>query len=185
MANSTSCTEKSEPDMKRKRKHKYPPTTEPKVEYIDDFFDDEFLDLKEEEEYEALSLHPTNAAGLKLKGKTHHGSESSDGVSSKKEKFTVRKFPRRKVCAVVQPSSNPHQDEHGEDLPTKLAKLKTAIENLSGDWDVIMRAPEIATIDALHENSAERDDHIFKSKKGNAAADILHKESEKMPISWD
>lgn len=81
-----------------------------------------------------------------------------------------QEFPQTKVCAVVKPASKPRQDENKKEIQERLAKLKAAIEDLSDDWDVIMKIPEIATIDDLNKEIEKKDADISKLKQEKTAA---------------
>lgn len=88
-------------------------------------------------------------------------------------------FPQTRQSAVFKLSSSPHRyEQHERDLPKRLAKLKSAIENLSDDWDSIMRAPEVSMMDLLQEKIEKRDVNISELKGKIAATDALHKEIE-------
>ncbi|KAJ8059021.1 hypothetical protein OCU04_012001 [Sclerotinia nivalis] len=157
----------------KKRKYKSPKEMKPKTESgDDDFYSDE------EGKSQVLSLHSTDAGRCKLGSNTFVESDSEDEVSLKKPKFTVKKFPQKKVCAVVKLSSNLRQHEHERGLPRRLAELKTAIENLSDDWDVIMRAHEVSTVDALHNKIKETDD-LISGLEDTLTIDVLHEQIEK------
>ncbi|KAF7877184.1 hypothetical protein EAF04_000869 [Stromatinia cepivora] len=157
----------------KKRKYGSPNKTKPKAES-----GDEDLYSDEEEKTQVLSLYSTGADRSKFGSNTFVESDSEDDAPSKKAKFTVTKFPQTKVCAIVKPSSNLLQHEHERGLPKRLANLKTAIENLSDDWDMIMRAPEVSTVDALHEKIEKRDKEISDLKDKISTTDALHKTME-------
>ncbi|KAI9640396.1 hypothetical protein NHQ30_011141 [Ciborinia camelliae] len=175
---SNNGTQKRGPDLpeedgeqraRGEKKRKYGSSNTTKVESEDDEFYSE-----EEKESQPLSLHSTESGGAKLKRNSFIDSESSDSAPSKKNKFSftsmhlARQFPESKARAVVKPSFSARQHEqHERGLPKRLAKLKAAMENLSDDWDVIMRAPEVAKLDALQKTIDEKDATISELKEEN------------------
>ncbi|KAB8298897.1 hypothetical protein EYC80_001055 [Monilinia laxa] len=179
MASCTSGTQKCELDMskidrEKKRKYKIPYITAPKDES-----GCECDNSQDNEEYRTLGPHSKGVDGSRSKGRTYSDSESSDYVSTKKAKFTAIRFPRTKQSAISKLSSSPHQyEQHERGLPKRLANLKSAIENLSDDWDSIMRAPEVSMMDVLQKKIEERDLNISDLKGIVAVIDILHKYME-------
>ncbi|CAD6446050.1 579f0695-987d-422b-bf37-9a4a4865a9c1 [Sclerotinia trifoliorum] len=164
--------EREEKGIKRDKKRKYKSSeeTKPKTESgDDDFYSDE------EENPQVSNLRPMNASRSKHGSNTFVKSDSDDDKQFKKAKFTVIKFPQRKVCAVVKPTSSLRQHEHERDLRKRLAELKTAIQNVSEDLGVIMRSDEVSTVDALHEQIGKRDKEISKLKDKIITTDALHK----------
>ncbi|APA08919.1 predicted protein [Sclerotinia sclerotiorum 1980 UF-70] len=154
----------------KKRKYRSPKEIKPKTESRDDDF------YSDEEEYPQVpSLLSTGTGRSNYGSNTFMKSDSEDNAQFKKAKFTVTKFPQREVCAVVKPSSNLRQHEHERGLPKRLDELKTAIENLSEYWDVIMRCDEISRVDALHEQIEKRDEEISTLKDKVMTVDALHK----------